>query len=393
MSRRLLISAMPGETRAAWLDDGRLADLLIRRDDRPSVADNVYLGRVRALDKGLEGAFIDIGLARPGLLPLAEAPRGLCEGDALVVRVRGEPSEDKGARLTTKIGPPEPEAARVAAPALLRAAGDPIAAALTAADPPEEIVTDDPATFARAKAAFDGRPDLRDRLMLSPDPAPLFDRDEVEDQIDALLQPHVPLPSGGGLLIEPVRTLTAIDVNSGRHHARAGAAKAALALDLEAAAAIPRQVRLRGLSGLLVVDFLGLDDPDARTRVVKALRAGLAEDPRPTRVHAMRRSGLVEMTRRRAGPALHEILTEPCGIGGTGRVKDPVTLAYHALRAARRAAAAARGRPVAIHGAPRVVAALDGPVKAARTALEERLGRALDLRDDPGRADFETVIG
>ena len=393
MSRRLLISALPGETRAAWLDDGRLTDLLIRRDDRPSVADNLYLGRVRGLDKGLDGAFVDLGLVRPGFLPLAEAPKGLCEGDALVVRVQREPGEDKGARLTTKLDTPAPDGTQVKAPALLRAADDPIAAALASPDPPEEIVTDDPATFAHARAAFESRPDLRDRLMLSHGPEPLFDRDDVEAQIDDLLQPHVPLPSGGSLLIEPVRTLTAIDVNSGRHDARAGPAKAALALDLEAAAAIPRQVRLRGLSGLLVIDFLGLDDPAARTRVVKALRAGLSQDPRPTRVYAMRPSGLVEMTRRRAGPALHEILTEPCGIGGSGRVKDPVTIAYEALRSARRAAQAARGRPIAIHAPPCVVAALDGPAKAARTALEDRLGRTLDLHADPGRAEFETVIG
>ncbi|MCH8002940.1 MAG: ribonuclease E/G, partial [Proteobacteria bacterium] len=350
MSRRLLISALPGETRAAWLEDGRLTDLAILRDDRPWVADNVYLGRVTARDKGLAAAFVDIGLERPGFLPLAEAPKGLSEGDAVAVRVAREPGADKGARLTAR---GLPDALRATAetlrpPALLRAAGDPIAAALAADPPPEEIVLDDPVVFQRAKARLAERPELLARLRLDLDPEPPFEREGVEDAIEALLEPRVALPSGGYLLIEPVRTLTAVDVNTGGAEGRGGPAAQALAVDLEAAAEIPRQLRLRALSGLIAIDFLALRDLAARKRVVEALKRGLEDDPQPGRVFAPRRSGLVEMTRRRARPALHEILTEPCGIGGSGRVKDPVTRAYEALRALARAAARNPGRRVAL---------------------------------------------
>ena len=393
MSRRLLISALPGETRAAWLEDGRLTDLAILRDDRPWVADNVYLGRVTARDKGLAAAFVDIGLERPGFLPLAEAPKGLSEGDAVAVRVAREPGADKGARLTAR---GLPDALRATAetlrpPALLRAAGDPIAAALAADPPPEEIVLDDPVTFQRTKARLAERPELLARLRLDLDPEPPFEREGVEDAIEALLEPRVALPSGGYLLIEPVRTLTAVDVNTGGAEGRGGPAAQALAVDLEAAAEIPRQLRLRALSGLIAIDFLALRDLAARKRVVEALKRGLEDDPQPGRVFAPRRSGLVEMTRRRARPALHEILTEPCGIGGSGRVKDPVTRAYEALRAAERAALRDPGRKIALAAGPRVIAALQGPAVAALGGFEARFGRPLDLRAQAGEG-FEIVL-
>ena len=394
MSRRLLISALPGETRAAWLEDGRLTDLAILRDDRPWVGDNVYLGRVTTRDKGLAAAFVDIGLERPGFLPLAEAPKGLSEGDAVAVRVARQPGTDKGARLTAR-GLPDAlraKAETLRPPALLRAAGDPIAAALAEDLPPEEIVLDDPVTFQRATARLAERPELLARLRLDHGPEPPFEREGVEDAIEALLEPRVALPSGGYLLIEPVRTLTAVDVNTGGAEGRSGPVAQALAVDLEAAAEIPRQLRLRGLSGLIAIDFLALRDEAARKRVVEALKRGLEDDPQPGRVFAPRRSGLVEMTRRRARPALHEILTEPCGIGGSGRVKDPVTRAYEALRALARAAARNPGRRVALAAEPRTLAALQGPAARARELVEERLGRALELRVQVGGDGFDIVL-
>jgi len=217
-------------------------------------------------------------------------------------------------------------------------------------------------------------------VRLDLDPAPLFEREGLEGEIEALLEPRVELPSGGHLLVEPVRTLIAIDVNSGRHDGRGTAPEQALAVNLEAAAEVPRQLRLRALSGLIVIDFLALPEGGPRRQVAAALRAGLKDDPEPTRVEAMAASGLVELTRRRGRPALHELLTGPCGIGGGGRVKDPATLAFEALRAVRREAAARPEAAVTLGAAPAVIAALEtGPAAAARQALEARLGRPLAL--------------
>lgn len=396
MSTQLFISALPGEIRAAWLTDDRLRDLVVLRDDRPSLAGNIYLGRVVSLQSKLDAAFVDIGVKRPGFLPLSEAPKGLSEGDALVVRVARDGTAEKGARLTARFDdlPSDLIAAAEAAkpPAVLRRAGDPLAAVLSDDEPPAEIVIDDPATFARARAMFAARAEVLARARLDLDPAPLFERTGIESQIEALLKPWVGLPSGGSLLVEPVRTLTAIDVNTARHDGTGGSGASAKAVDLEAAAEIPRQLRLRGLSGLIAVDFLELADARAREQVVHMLRRGLEGDARSGRVSPMRRSGLVEITRRRAGPALYEVLTEPCGIGGAGRVHDPVSQAFAALRAARAASAGAAGRAVAVVGSPRLIAALEGSVAPARAAVEERLGRALVLRPQAGQDGFDIVL-
>ncbi len=389
MSRRLLISAAPGETRAAWMEDGRLADLVVQRDDRPSRLGDIYHGRVAKVDKSLDAAFVELGLSRAGFLPLAEAPkRRLSEGDAVVVRVLREAAEPKGVRVTARIHNPPPgleQAARDAKPpALLVRGDDPIERVLAARRAPDEIVIDDPVAFAETKRRLTGRVEERTcRVKLDLEPAPLFEREGVEAEIETLLRPRVALPSGGFLLIEPVTTLTAIDVNSGGHGPMS---QQALAVNLEAAAEIPHQLRLRALSGLIVIDFLTLEESGFRKRVVTALLGGLKRDPEPTRVFPMAESGLVEMTRRRGRPALHELLTEACGIDGSGRLKDPVTLAFDALRAARREVAARPGAGLAIKAAPAVIAALQGPVATARLALEERLGRTLELVEARSRA-------
>ena len=386
MTRRLVISALPGETRAAWLEDGRLADIAIRRADRPSHLGDLYHGRVAKVDKALDAAFVELGLARPGLLPLSEGPgRRLTEGDAVIVRVLREAAGGKGLRLSARIKDPPPdleERARGARPpALLLKGDDPLERVLAARALPDEIVVDDPGTHAEIKARLAGRGDVpAEGVRLDLDPAPLFEREGLEGEIEALLEPRVELPSGGHLLVEPVRTLIAIDVNSGRHDGRGTAPEQALAVNLEAAAEVPRQLRLRALSGLIVIDFLALPEGGPRRQVAAALRAGLKDDPEPTRVEAMAASGLVELTRRRGRPALHELLTGPCGIGGGGRVKDPATLAFEALRAVRREAAARPEAAVTLGAAPAVIAALEtGPAAAARQALEARLGRPLAL--------------
>ncbi len=397
MSRRLLVSALPGETRAALLVDDRLEDLAIERADRPSRLGSLYHGRVTKVEKSLDGAFVEIGTARPGFLPLSEAPKGLSEGDALAVRVLRDGEDGKGPRLSGRIKHPPAwleRRLREARPPALLARGDDALERLVFTEPgPDEIVFDNSAALADVKRRLEdaGAQDWP-RLRLDPGSGPLFEREGVEAEIEALLIPRVDLPSGGFLLVEPVATLTAIDVNSGRHRGAGRAQNQAMDVNLEAAQAIARQLRLRALSGLIVIDFLTLDEPEARRRVVEALKRALANDPEPGRVFSMSRSGLVEMTRRRARPALHEVITRPCGIAGGGREKDPVTLAYEALRQIAAESAARPGHAFALSAAPEVAAALSGPVSAARAAQEERWGRPLVVVERPEGAEGYRVV-
>jgi Ribonuclease G/E len=394
----LAIAAQPGELRAAWHRDGVLTDLIVQHEAVPNLADNIYLGRIASLDRAMDAAFVEIGLARPGFLPLSEAPRNASAGDPIMVRVRREPDPggEKGARLTTRLGNVPADvteaAARARPPCLLFDAGDILAAILAAPEAPEEILVDDEVLYARAKRSFAARPELMESLRLDLQSAPLFERLSLESEIEALLMPRLDLPSGGFLLFEPVRTLTAIDVNAHRHGS-GGAAGQALAVNLEAALAVPDAVRLRNLSGLLVIDFLALADAAARQRVTETLKRGFRGDPNPVRIEAMRPSGLLEMTRRRARPPLHEVMTKPCGLGGGGRVKTERSVAFEALRRLRAEALGRPVRQVALRAAPSVAAALDGVCAPARAALETRLGRPIEVRVDPAVSTFEIVLG
>jgi Ribonuclease G/E len=235
------------------------------------------------------------------------------------------------------------------------------------------------------------------------DPAlrPLFEREGAEEQIEALRDPRVELPGGGSLLIEPVRTLTAIDVNLGAMAASGSAQAQALAVNLEAVPEIARQLRLRSIAGLIVVDFLELKDRKARDRLIAELRTALADDGEPCQIAGMSSSGLLEMTRRRGGPTLAETLSVPAGEHGSGFRRDAVTLAFEALRRARSEADAAPGCEIVIKAPRSVLAALrDGAAARARQTVDGRLGQALrlELARDPqhenlSAKDAETAGG
>jgi Ribonuclease G/E len=406
---KLLVSAQPGELRAAWIDGGRLVDLMIQRDDHPSRLGEIHIGRVAALDRGLGAAFVDLGFERAGFLPLSEAPgQRLTEGAAVTVRVLRDATADKGPRLTARLIDPPPDLEHFARdakpPCRLMPGGDPLTCLLTAHSLPETVVIDHAETYRSLRErVISVRPDLGELLHLDYEAEPLFEREilasggggeTLEAAIEALLEPRVALSSGGLLWIEPTHGMVAIDVDSARQDAGDPQALART-VDLAAAAEIPRQLRLRALSGQIVIDFLELAGLAERKRVVAALRDGLKGDREPGRVQAMSASGLVAMTRRRGAPALHEILTAPCGDGGSGRRKTAATLAFEALRAARRVAREAPGAALSVIAGPTILAALDGVAGQARAELEERLGRTLrlvpaEVREGPG---YDVVTG
>ncbi|HIP77407.1 MAG TPA: hypothetical protein EYH07_02950 [Kiloniellaceae bacterium] len=390
MSADLIVSALPGEIRAAVLRDGALEDLLILRDRAPVQVGDRFLAKVGRFDKGLEGAFVDLGLERDGLLPAREVAGPMPpEGSALPVAVIRAPAADKGARVSARrAGTSLDDAQGFRAPARLDGGPDALLDLIRRAKV-TSVVGDDAELLQRLKAevgeegcAFD----------LAPAKAPLFQTADVDAEIDALLQPLVYCAGGAALLIEPVQTLTAIDVNSALHEGRGGGQARALEVNLAAVPEIARQLRLRALSGLIVVDFLALKKPEDRKAVAAALRRAVSDDPEPCQVFGLSPSGLLEMTRRRSRPPLHEVLCQPCGIGGRGWEKSPETLAYEALR---HLAAAARGHPpnrVTLKVVPAVAAALQDGQAAALKAVEQRLGGPIALAADPLVAHFDLVL-
>ncbi len=381
MTGLLALSHLPGETRAAWVEDGNLRDLIIQRADLAGQVGDIYLGRIAALRPELGGAFVELGLAKQGFLAFDHCVEKPVEGAAILVAVLRAASADKGVKLSARrvVGDAAmwELAHRTKPPALVVAADDPIDRAMGAADPPTQIVIDDFAFFKHTKLRLAGKPAQTDRLRFEPGPLPLFESLGIQAEFEALLQARVALASGAQLWIEPVRALTAIDVDSGSGRLRGAPGAGALSLNLEAAREIARQIHLRGLSGLIVVDFLDLEAKVERRQLVEALRQALAMDPNPCQVSAMRGSGIVEITRQRSRPPLHEIFFEAIGSYGSGWERNPISLAFDALRAYRAAALATPSRAPVLHATPRVLVALGDQAEPARLSIERALARPI----------------
>jgi len=151
---------------------------------------------------------------------------------------------------------------------------------------------------------------------------------QILEQIEDALDPRVDLAEGGGLMIEPTEAMTVVDVNAlGAGAAQPGAVgeRALLRTNLAAADEIARQIRLRNVGGIVVVDFIDLRDAAHRRQVVDRLRNATASDSAPVWIGAMSRLGLVELTRKRRGPTLAQIMTKTCATcEGTGRARRPM---------------------------------------------------------------------
>ncbi|MBI3446231.1 MAG: ribonuclease E/G [Magnetospirillum sp.] len=356
----ILVSPGPGEVRYLLLSDGQPLELVI---DRPGLLlDSVFRGRVVAIERGLDSAFVDLGQGeRPGFLPGAKAG-GLSVGDAVSVRVRAEARGGKGPLLTLQDG----FDAFGEAPSLLRRSS-PLQRLLAANPGISRILVDDAATLAEL------RPLVPEGVTLERGET----RSDLDEVLAAALDPVVPLPSGGRLVIETTAALTTMDVDSGSDRPSQA--------NEEAVSVLARQVRLRGLGGQMVVDFVSGKDRKPLYRLAEALKAALAADPIPSHVFGVTALGLVELTRERRAPCLAELLCR------RGLELSDDTLALAALRALLAEALARPGLVLGIAAAPQVIAAL-GRLETERAETERRLGRPLMLRAEPGRGRDDVLI-
>ena len=162
---------------------------------------------------------------------------------------------------------------------------------------------------------------------------PLFERFGIEKEIEEALKSHVELPSGGSVVIHQTEALVAIDVNTGKFVGKDALEETVRATNLEAIPEIARQVRLRDLGGLLVVDFIDMEDPAHRREIFEAFQAELAKDRARTRVLEVSPFGLIELTRQRSRGNLEKTLTRPCPqCEATGRIKTDLTVALELRR-------------------------------------------------------------
>jgi ribonuclease G len=202
---------------------------------------------------------------------------------------------------------------------------------------PSDVATiriDDEETHARlADFVKASCPQLVSRIELDRDSEPLFERLGIESEIESALQSHVPLPSGGSVVIHQTEALVAIDVNTGRFVGRDALEETVHATNLEAIPEIARQIRLRDLGGLLVVDFIDMEDPAHRQEIFESFEAELAKDRSRTRILQISDFGLIEITRQRSRWNLEKTLTRLCpACEGSGRVKTDLSLALDLRR-------------------------------------------------------------
>jgi len=447
MSKKMLINALhPEESRVAIVDEnGRLVDLDIEITGSEQMRGNIYKGVVLRVEPGLQAAFIDIGLKKPGFLQVGELhpdwwqwrddvpeeqrkkrPRiqeVLRRGQELLVQVEKDERDMKGAALTSYVSLPgrymvimpgsdstgisrkvEGEGERkklkemvkemtipegigyiirteavgrtleelqkdldslVAryneiveqgkarkGPALIyqehavviRTIRDYFSADI------DEVLVDSKEVCKEAKAFFkETMPSFEKRVKMHQEKRPIFSRYQIEEQIDQIYEKKVLLKSGGSLVIEPTEALVSIDVNSGKSTGERGVEDTAFRTNMEAAEEAARQLRLRDLGGLIVIDFIDMRDSKRIREVEKTLKDNLKADKARVTVGRISQFGMLEMSRQRIKQTLEQGSILDCPhCSGRGKVKGVENMAISFLRKVH--AAAAKGNAAEVHG-------------------------------------------
>ncbi len=229
-------------------------------------------------------------------------------------------------------------------------------------------------------------PDLLERVRLDRDRIPLFDRFQIEEEIREAFQRKVNLPSGGYIIVEPTEALVSIDVNTGRFtgKGRKDPEETILKTNLDAAREIARQLRLRDIGGIIVVDFIDMESQENRDRVIHELRSHLGRDRARTKAFAVSDLGLVEMTRQRVRPSLFQTLTRACEhCGGSGRVFTSPTVVRRVERSLKRAAASGEEKSILVRVHPEVALHVMEEEPDFLSRIRGGEGLELDLQDDP----------
>jgi ribonuclease G len=201
-------------------------------------------------------------------------------------------------------------------------------------DEVERIRIDSSEAFASAtKFSDDMVPELSEKLELYAGERPLFDLYSVEDEIERALHRKVPLKSGGYLIVDPTEAMTTIDVNTGAYLGKHNLDDTLYKTNLEATSAIARQLRLRNIGGIVIVDFIDMVNEEHKRQVMRTLERSLARDRVKTHITDMSPLGLVEVTRKRTRDSLSHAMSEDCPVcSGRGRVKSAQTVCYQIFR-------------------------------------------------------------
>jgi len=474
--KEILISADEFETRAALLEDRQLVEFYLEDAERPRIAGNIYLGRIKDILPGMEASFVDIGLERNAflfvdevLVPEAEfdpPPHNiqnlLKKGQEILVQVLKEPVGTKGARVTAQVAlagrkvvllplskfvgvskrlePDERtrlhELAEEICPAgmgvIVRTVADgaqrneleqdieylvgiweKVRVRAQAAQAPATVhaepglagrIMRDTFSAAYDRIIVDSRelkeemqslaeklsPELKSRIKLYTGKLPLFDKHNVESQLDMALKRRVWLRSGGYIAIDKTEALTGIDVNTAKYTGGRNLEQTIFKTNMEAAPEIVRQLRLRDIGGIIVIDFIDMQDPAHRDAVFGAFNQALEADRTKTRVFEISRLGLVEMTRKNMSEGVQAHFYEACPVCGGGRVLSRRRATIEAFRQIKHV--------VMVHAAPAYVFKTAPDVaevfghEAWLVRLAEISGKRIYIKAAPGMERGEATL-
>jgi ribonuclease G len=227
-------------------------------------------------------------------------------------------------------------------------------------------------------------PALAPRVRLHHGPAGILEEHGVSAELERALRSKVWLPAGGYIVINQTEALVAIDVNTGRFVGKNQLEETLLQANLDAVREIARQIRLRDLGGIIVVDFIDMEERKSRREVMRALEQELRKDRSPTKLLSVNEFGLVILTRKRVKQSLERLLMQPCPYcSGSGQVKSVSTVCSEIYDEVRSLASDMRGRKLVLRVNPEVARALAGEEGPVLKSLASLVGGEVSVQADP----------
>ena len=250
----------------------------------------------------------------------------------------------------------------------------------------ERVLIDDEVEYRKVREFLQLLgPQYLDRVQHYNNGRDLFGDFNVTDELQRLLKPKINLPAGGSIVIESTEALTVIDVNSGKFTGGKNLEDTIVKTNIEAASEIARQVRLRDIGGIIVVDFIDMASESARNKVIKALEDGLRRDRTRATIQSFSNLGLLEFTRKRIGKDLGAQLRGTCPTcSGTGAVMSPQSVAIDTMRHVRQSGHRDHEHhPVLVHAAPTVAAQMEFWYEEEVSDLAKEIDAKIHVRVDP----------
>jgi ribonuclease G len=224
---------------------------------------------------------------------------------------------------------------------------------------------------------------------------PIFDLYGIEDELENALHRTTPLKSGGYLIIDQTEAMTTIDVNTGAYVGHRTLEETIYKTNLEAAQAIARQLRLRNLGGIIIIDFIDMHDEEHKRQVVLALKKALERDHAKTNVNELSPLGLIEMTRKRTTESLGHVLCEPCPVcSGRGALKSAETVCLEVFREIMRSSRQFEASRLLVVASPTVVDKILDDHSTIVAEIEENIGKSIRFQreDQYTQEQFDVVL-